>query len=105
ILITPDWRLWMIDHTRAFRKLSSLQDPDSLHQCERGVYQKLKTLDEKEGRQRLKPYLSTFEMDALLSRRQKIVERLGNLIAENGEAKVLYTFVWVPAEAAAPTPP
>jgi hypothetical protein len=105
ILITPDWRLWMIDHTRAFRKLSTLQDPDSVHQCERGVYQKLKALDEKEVARRMKPYLSSFEIEGLLDRRKKLVARLDKLIAENGEDKVLYTFVFVPAEAAAPATP
>ena len=58
ILITPDWRLWMIDHTRAFRQLPTLQAGDSIKQCERGVYEKLKALDEADVRERLKPYLT-----------------------------------------------
>jgi hypothetical protein len=91
ILITPDWKLWMIDHTRAFRRNPSLQNPAALNQCERGLYQKLKALDEARVRERLKPYLSSFEMDALLKRRKLILERLDKLIAERGEEKVLYT--------------
>jgi hypothetical protein len=102
ILITPDWKLWMIDHTRAFRRNDTLQDPDSIKQCERGMYQKLKTLDEKQVRERLKDYLTTFEMSALLTRRKLLVERIDKVIAENGEDKVLYTFVFRPAPA--PTP-
>ena len=102
VLITPDWRLWMIDHTRAFRKLPTLQEPVTIHQCERGVYQKLKALDEKEVRQRMKPYLSSFEIDGLLARRKLLVELLDKLIAEKGENQVLYDFVFVPAEPAAP---
>jgi len=101
ILITPDWRLWMIDHTRAFRRNTTLQDPDSIKQCERGLFQKLKALDEAEARKKLKEYLSTFELDALFTRRKLLVERIEKMIAENGEAKVLYDFVWVPAK---PTP-
>ncbi len=105
ILITPDWRLWMIDHTRAFRQLSTLQNADSIKQCERGVYEKLKALDEKEVRERLKPYLSSFEIGALLDRRKLLVERIDKLVAENGEDKVLYRFVFVPAHSApAPAP-
>jgi hypothetical protein len=102
VLITPDWKLWMIDHTRAFRRNDTLQDPDSIKQCERGMYQKLKTLDEKQVRERLKDYLTTFELSALLTRRKLLVERIDKVIAENGEDKVLYTFVFKPAPA--PTP-
>ena len=45
ILITPDWKLWMIDHTRAFRRNPSLQNVAALNQCERGMYQRLKALE------------------------------------------------------------
>lgn len=94
IIITPDWRLWMIDHTRAFRRLASLQDANSINQCERGVYGKLKALDEKEVKKRLNDYLTTFELDALLKRRKLLIERIDKLIAEKGENQVLYDFVW-----------
>jgi len=103
ILITPDWRLWMIDHTRAFRKLPTLQEPVTITMCERGVYQKLKALDEKEVRQRMKPYLSSFEIDGLIARRKLLVDLLDKLIAEKGENQVLYDFVFVPADAAPAT--
>jgi hypothetical protein len=92
LLITPDWKLWMIDHTRAFRRISTLQKSVTINQCERGIYQKLKALDEAAARERLKPYLSSYELDALLKRRQLILERLDKLIAERGEAKILYTY-------------
>jgi hypothetical protein len=97
ILITPDWKLWMIDHTRAFRRNAFLQKPDALNQFERGPYQKLAGLDEALVRQRLGPYLSSFEMEALLTRRKLILERLNRLIAERGEEKVLYTYTAEPA--------
>ena len=104
ILITPDWRLWMIDHTRAFRQLSTLWAGDTIKQCERGVYEKLKALDEKEVRERLKPYLSSFEIGALLDRRKLLVQQIDKLIAENGEDKVLYRFVFVPTHRRPPRP-
>ena len=101
IVIDRNWKLWMIDHTRAFRRFPSLQKTVTLNQCERGMYQRLKTLDEAVVRERLKPYLSSYEMDALLKRRALIVERLDEVIAERGEAKVLYTYT----VAAAPVQP
>jgi hypothetical protein len=101
MLITADWKLWMIDHTRAFRRNAVLRDGVALNQCERGMYQRLKSLDEAVVRERLKPYLSSFEMDALWKRRRLILERLDKLIAERGEEKVLYTY----AAGNAPTHP
>jgi len=92
ILITPDWKLWMIDHTRAFRRNPDLLDAAALKQCERGMYQRLKALDEAVVRERLKEFLSSFEMDSLLKRRKLILARLDKLIAEEGEEKVLYTY-------------
>jgi hypothetical protein len=99
LLMTPDGKLWMIDHTRAFRRISSLQKTATIAQCERGMYQKLKTLDEAAVRERMSPYLSPYEIDALLKRRRLIVERLDELIAERGEAKVLYTYTEEPVAA------
>ena len=92
MLITPDWKLWMIDHTRAFRRHPVLPDGAAPKQCERGMYQRLKALEEAVVRERLQPYLSSFELDALLKRRRLILERLDKLIAERGEEKVLYTY-------------
>ena len=101
LLITQDGKLWMIDHTRAFRRIPSLPKAATINQCERSMYQKLKTLDEAAVRARLAPYLRSYELDALLKRRQLIVERLDNLIAERGEAQVLYTYTEEAATATA----
>jgi hypothetical protein len=101
ILITTDWKLWMIDHTRAFRRHNELQHPDMLKQCERRLYEKLKGLDEAAARERLKPYLTGYELDSLFKRRKLIVERFDKLIAEQGEDHVLYTYTPSPAPAPA----
>ncbi len=103
IIITPDWRLWMIDHTRAFRRNTDLQNGAAINQCERQLYAKLKALDEKETRKRLQDYLTTFELDALFTRRKLLIARIDKLIAEKGENQVLYDFVWFPAKKAGAT--
>ena len=36
MLITEDWRVWMVDFTRAFRKTKALRAPEQLRQCPRG---------------------------------------------------------------------
>lgn len=101
ILIDPNWKLWMIDHTRAFRRIPDLQRADSLKLCERNFYHNLQALDEATARQRLKDYLTSYELDALFKRRKLILDHYAKIIAEKGEDKVLYTFVETPAPAAA----
>ncbi len=99
LLITPDGKLWMIDHTRAFRRIPYLQRGVTITQCEKGMYEKLKTMDEAAARKRLDPYLTSYEMDALFKRRQLILEQLDKVIAKNGEARVLYTYTEAPEPA------
>ncbi len=90
ILIDKDWKLWMIDHTRAFRRYDQLNNANAIVQCERSLWTRLQQLNEGEVRQRLKPYLRGAEIDALLKRRIKIIERINALIAEKGEDAVLF---------------
>jgi hypothetical protein len=101
ILIDPNWKLWMIDHTRAFRRIPDLQKVSVLNVCERNLYHNLQTLDEAAVRERLKDYLTSYEFDALFKRRKIILDRYAKLIAEKGEDKVLYTWVETTAPAAA----
>jgi hypothetical protein len=100
ILIDPNWKLWLIDHTRAFRRIPDLMKPSVLNMCERNLYHNLKALDETAARERLKDYLTSYELDALFTRRKMIVDRYAKLIADKGESKVLYTWVETPAPAA-----
>ena len=104
ILITKDWKLWMIDHTRAFRRHPTLQHPEALKQCERRMYQQLKALDEAQARTRLKQYLSSYEFDALWKRRKLILDIFAKLIAEHGEDNVLYDYTPKPAPEPAAVP-
>ncbi len=90
ILIGNDWKVWRIDFTRAFRPQRDVQIPKDLQRCERQFFEKLKVLDAKELAARTKKYLTDSEVQALMARRDKIVAHFQGLIAEKGEATVLY---------------
>jgi hypothetical protein len=85
---------WMIDHTRAFRLFSDLRDThvEYLKQCERGVWEKLQTVEDATIKQSLDPYLEDHEINALLKRRRKLVAYIQKLIDEQGEDTVLFTW-------------
>jgi hypothetical protein len=54
------------------------------------LFEKLKTLDGNELAQRTKRYLTKPEVQGVMARRDKIVERFQKLIVEKGENEVLY---------------
>ncbi len=91
ILYDGDWRVWLIDHTRAFRLEKELRNPELVVHCDRKLWEKLKSLDEQVVRERLKKFLRSSQIKALLRRRDKLVKHIQKLIEERGENKVLFT--------------
>ena len=91
ILYDGDWKLWLIDHGRAFRREKELRNPKLVVKCGRKLWEKLKSLDGETVRERLKKFLRSSEIKALMRRRDKLVEHIQKLIQERGD-NVLFTF-------------
>ena len=89
-LITSDWRLWLVDFTRAFRLSTELRRGAELHRCDRSLLAKLRDLTEEAVEKSTHPHLSKLQIRALLARRDKLVAHFEKLIAERGENMVLY---------------
>jgi hypothetical protein len=87
-LIDPDWKLWAIDSSRSFRMKEELVD-DSLSHFSRAVLAKLRELHFEVMKERLGDWLSDGQIRAILARRDRILERADQLIAERGEPAVL----------------
>ena len=90
VLIGEDWKIYRIDFTRAFRLSKALQRADDLVQCERQLFTKLKALDGKELAARTKGFLDKQDVQAVMARRDKIVDHFQKLIADKGENEILY---------------
>ncbi len=91
LLIDKSWRLWMIDHTRAFKTFTDLKSPKNLAtQCERGLLVGLRRLDQATLAAATKDLLSEGQVKGLLARRDFIVKHYDERIREAGEAAVLY---------------
>jgi hypothetical protein len=90
MLITEDWKIWMIDFTRAFRLDRELQEPKNLTRCERKLLEKLRQLDANELLEKTKPHLGKSAVKAVMARRDKIVAYFDKAVAERGEAAALY---------------
>jgi len=90
LVITKDWKLWMIDHTRSFRISEKLENQKQLSICERGLLAAMRRLDRATLDRGLGGVLSEGEIAALLTRRDLIVRFFDKAIAERGEDSVLY---------------
>lgn len=90
VVYTRDWRLIMLDFTRAFRTQETLRSPQTLTACDRTLLARLRTLTAQEVARATSRHLSIEERGALIKRRALIVDHFDRLIAERGEAAVLY---------------
>jgi len=90
ILIDKDWNLWLIDHTRSFAMDKSLPSPEKVERCSRSLYNTLKEIDEDLVRETLASLLRAAEVDAFFVRREKLLEILGDRVADVGELNVFY---------------
>jgi hypothetical protein len=92
VLISEDWRLWMIDFTRAFRNYKEVRLPKNIleSKCERKLLGRLRALDRNELKQRAGAYLNDNEITGVMGRRDKIVKMYEDLVAKKGEKEVLY---------------
>jgi hypothetical protein len=90
LLITRQWRIWLIDHTGSFRTRRQLQHPETLRKCDRTLLSKLRGLNQDALKPRLGKYLAPEQLDALESRRELLVKHFSSLIAAKGESAVLY---------------
>lgn len=82
MLITKSWQVRMIDHTRAFRMMKTLQSEKNVEKCDRQLLAKLKQLDEAGMTARLTGYLTREEVRGVLARRDLIVKKIESLGAD-----------------------
>lgn len=76
LLITKDWRILPIDHTRAFRTHHVLKSPTNVTRCDRQVFDALKRLDAPTLNKSMAEFLTRYEIEAILGRRNAIVALL-----------------------------
>jgi hypothetical protein len=91
LLWTADWKMWMIDHTRAFRLGKDLLKPQSLERIDGAFLGKMRGLTASGLTDAMDKSLTKEEIEAILARRDAIVKLFDDKIAAHGEATVLFT--------------
>lgn len=90
VLITPEWKVMMIDFTRAFRLQTDLRYPEDLTKIDRALLPRLEALTNDGVKQAVGKQLTGPEIDAVMKRRDALVGHFKKLIADLGESAVLY---------------
>jgi hypothetical protein len=100
-LITEDWRVILIDHSRSFRTGGKWtkeliytekhkEGPMVMRELPRAFYEKIKSLNYDIIKGFVEDYLSDEEINAVLARKELIIKEIEKLVQQNGEDKVLY---------------
>ncbi len=90
MLITEDWKIRAIDHSRSFRPFAQLKDAKSVTRFSRAILAKLQTLTEAQLNEHLAEYLTPFQIRGILKRRDAVEALAKKLVAQKGETAVLY---------------
>jgi hypothetical protein len=92
ILFDSDWRVWLIDHSRAFVRDRKLSDPQDVRRVERGFWERLRSVSDEELDEAIEPYLGGPERAAVIERRRLLVELIEQKIALLGEDGILFSW-------------
>ena len=90
LLITKDWEIILIDHSRTFRAFKDLRQPKSMTRFSKTLLEGIQRLNTQNLTEKVGKYLSKEQIQGLLARRDLIVAMAKKMAAEQGEAKVLY---------------
>lgn len=101
IRFTEDWCVILIDHSRSFRSLNKFTQKlmfgkDGImgnmpfRSLPRAFVKKIKELSFETIKNAMGPYLKNNEINAILERKELLLNEIEQMIKENGEDKVLY---------------
>jgi len=90
LLITKDWELVLIDHSRAFRPQTMLKSPKDLERFSRSMLEGIAKLTQENLTEKAGKYLPKPQIQGLLKRRDQILSLATKAAAEKGELEVYY---------------
>lgn len=88
-LWTTDWKMWLIDHTRAFRQDVELTKPEQLLRIDRELLDNLRALTPDAVEAALGDVLSRGERSSVMRRRDLLLQHFDDRIARVGERGVV----------------
>ena len=86
LLITKDWEIILIDHSRAFRPSHMLKTPKDLEKLSRSLLEGIGRLNQKNLADKTGKYLTKPLIEGILKRRDEILSLAKKQVAQKGEA-------------------
>lgn len=90
MLVTKDFGVRLIDHSRSFRPYRELRNPEQLSRFSRSLLDGIQTLTEENLKKQAGRYLSNAQIERLLQRRDAIVALARERVETFGEAAIIY---------------
>jgi hypothetical protein len=90
LLVDDDFRIYIIDNSRAFRPHPKIFLEDRLRRFSRGVLEKLRGLQKEDLEKTFGPLLRKRQIEGLWKRRGLILQLAERRVAERGEVAVLF---------------
>ena len=89
VLWTDDWKMWLIDHTRAFRLDDELTQPERMIRIGADMLERLRNMTPEALEEAVGDSLTGAERRAVMQRRHLLVRHFDELIEQRGEGAVL----------------
>ena len=89
VMWTSDWKMWLIDHTRAFRLDVELTKPELMIRIGADLLERLRSLTPEGLEEAVGDSLTGLEQESLMRRRDLLVQHFAELIDQRGEDAVL----------------
>ena len=89
VLWTNDWKMWLIDHTRAFRLDVELTKPELMIRIGADLLERLRSLTPEALEEAVGDSLTGAERGSLMRRRDLLVRHFDEFIEQRGEGAVL----------------
>ena len=91
LISDADFKLWLIDHTRAFQEKSGPFEVERVNAVERGVWERLQALDKTDFERTFSGLLESSQVNSFMQRRERLIEHINKLIVERGgEGSVIF---------------
>jgi len=86
LIVTPDWKCVMIDHSRCFKSIGGVEDIKGLKIFSRSLMKALTELDESTVNEKCGKWLTKDEISTMMKRRDILVEHYEKLFEEKGNS-------------------
>jgi hypothetical protein len=90
ILVDPEFRVYVVDSSRAFRIQEDLLAPDDLQRFSRTTLERLEVLDRAGLEERMGRWLGEMQIEGLLARRDRILALATQRVEERGAGEALF---------------